>query len=94
MVNRSEERDVKIPELKQFSCPESDGDSESNEEMVVPIYGKGKSGAFSMLAGVGRFVFVYQNQRFSSELRRVSLLLLFLNYVRFPNVKVKAIRYI
>lgn len=47
----SEERGVRTPELKQFLGSGSDDDSESDEEMVIPTYGMGKSGAFSMLAG-------------------------------------------
>lgn len=55
MVNRSEDLDVKAAGLKLSSGSESDGDNESEEETMVPVYGKGKSGAFNMLAQVRLF---------------------------------------
>ncbi|EFO26683.2 elongation factor Tu GTP binding domain-containing protein [Loa loa] len=48
----SEDLDVKAAELKLSSGSETDDDSKRiSEESMVPTYGKGKSGAFIMLAG-------------------------------------------
>uniref|UniRef100_A0A1I8EHJ7 Eukaryotic translation initiation factor 5B n=1 Tax=Wuchereria bancrofti TaxID=6293 RepID=A0A1I8EHJ7_WUCBA len=47
----SDDLDIKAATLKLSSDSETDNDNESDDETMVPIYGKGKSGAFSMLAG-------------------------------------------
>uniref|UniRef100_A0A0R3RI29 Eukaryotic translation initiation factor 5B n=1 Tax=Elaeophora elaphi TaxID=1147741 RepID=A0A0R3RI29_9BILA len=51
LVNRAEDLNVKTAELKLSSGSETDDDNEIEEESMVPAYGKGKSGAFNMLAG-------------------------------------------
>nr|CRZ25628.1 Bm10794 [Brugia malayi] len=47
----SDDLDIKAATLKLSSDSETDNVNESDDETMVPIYRKGKSGVFSMLAG-------------------------------------------